>query len=128
MLDNLIDGLKKELNIGNLISSKNPGEYEIAFDENNHIILSQYEGGYLLSCKIASCPRQNTEQFFNLLMAGNLYGQATANSILGLDEEGNNLTLSQELDYNISHKEFMEKIEDFLNVADFWRKKTSEFQ
>lgn len=127
MLENLIEDLGKELQITDKITSKTPGEYTIAFDKENTILLSSFEGGYLVHCSVAPCPKQNKELFYNLVMEGNLFGQASYGAVLGLSEEDNNLTLSLELDYNTSYKEFKEKIEDFLNIADFWRKKASEF-
>jgi len=127
MLDNLIENLKKELDIADLVSSEEPGHFTLNFEENLQINISQVEAGYLLFCAVAPCPKKNTEMYYNLIMEANLFGQATLGAVLGLNEEGSTLTLSRELDYNINSKEFMDTLEDFVNVADFWRKKTSEF-
>ncbi len=128
MLNTLVENFGKSLDINELITTKTPGEYTIAFDTANVITIKQCEGEvYLVSCTIAPCPKQNLDAFYTLLLESNLFGQATLGSILGLNEDGSLLTLSLELDYNTNDKEFREKIEDFLNIADFWRKKVVEF-
>ncbi len=59
-------------------------------------------------------------------MEANLFGIGTRGAAIGLNEDGNVLTLSLELDYNSSYQEFKEKLEDFISVMDFWRKEALE--
>lgn len=128
MLSTLVENLGKKLKMTDSISSKSPNSYTIVFDEANSITISQIEeDGYLVSSILAACPKQNPEALYALLLDSNLFGQATHGAIIGLNQEGNSLTLLQELDYNISDGEFKEKLEDFLNIADFWRQKIAEF-
>lgn len=128
MLSSLIENLGKNLGMTHEISSESPNLYTIAFDEANSLTISQIEGGgYLVSCTLVPCPKEKLEALYAVLLDSNLFGQATRGAVIGLNEEGNNLTLSQELDYNINDREFKEKLEDFLNIADFWRQKISEF-
>jgi hypothetical protein len=55
-------------------------------------------------------------------LEANLFGRGTRNAIIGLTEDGKLLTLSAELDYNSTYKEFKEKLEDFVTILDYWRK------
>jgi hypothetical protein len=127
MLSTLVENLGKNLQMTDSISSKSPHSYTLAFDEANVITISEIEeGGYLVYSLLAPCPKQNPEALYTLLLDSNLFGQATHGAVIGLSEEGNNLTLSQELDYNTNDREFKEKLEDFLNIADFWRQKIAE--
>lgn len=128
MLDSFIETLGKELGIKDQIHLKNDGVYNIQFDASNQIDLSNTRESYFLSCVIAPLPQKETEIFINLVMEGNLFGQATHGAVIGLNEEGNLLTLTEELQYNTTYKEFKEKLEDFLNVADFWRTKAQKFK
>lgn len=128
MLELLIETLGSELNIKEQIRSKDRGGYAIQFDSSNLIEISLAGDIYLLSCLIAPLPEKNAEALISLAMEGNLFGQATHGAVLGLNEEGKLLTLTEELQYNTTYKEFKEKLEDFLNVADFWRAKTEKLQ
>lgn len=128
MLSTLVENLGNNLRMMDSITSKTPDLYTIAFDEANLITIAQIkDGGYLVSCSLVPCPKQNAEALYAVLLDSNLFGQGTRGAVIGLNEDGNALTLSQELDYNINDKEFKEKLEDFLNIADFWRQKASEF-
>jgi hypothetical protein len=61
-------------------------------------------------------------------MEANLFGRGTRGAAIGLNEEGKLLTLSLELDYNNSFKEFKENLEDFISVIDFWRTEASKHE
>ena len=54
-------------------------------------------------------------------MEANLFGRLTRHCALGLTPDGNRLTLSHVIDYNIDYKGFSEVLQDFYNMALFWK-------
>ncbi|WP_068467252.1 type III secretion system chaperone [Candidatus Protochlamydia phocaeensis] len=122
MLDALVRQLGQELEMEDLIVSPEPGHYTVPFDENIEVDLIQSPQSYLFKGVIGACPKNNLEAFLLKAMEANLFGRGTRGAAIGLNGEGNLLTLSLELDYNSSYKDFREKMEDFISVLDFWRK------
>ena len=45
-----------------------------------------------------------------------LFGQGTKGAVLGLSEDGSQLTLTQDIDYNAEYKEFRDTLEDFASI------------
>ncbi len=122
MLDSLVDQLGQDLQMKDLIITTNEGIYTLPFEENIEVRAIQTEHGYLFKGMIGPCPQTNKEAFINKAMEANLFGRGTRNNSIGLTEDGNMLTLSGELDYNSTYREFKEKLEDFVSILDFWRK------
>jgi Tir chaperone protein (CesT) family len=120
MLENWIKQLGQELDITDLITQTEPLHYVIPLN-NYQIRAIPSNQSYLLKGEIGNCPEQNTESFLLKLMEANLFGRGTRGSIIGLNESGKLLTLTYQLDYNRSYKEFKEKLEDFISVLDFWK-------
>jgi hypothetical protein len=98
-----------------------PGIFSLPIEENVSIKLESLTDGFSLRCILCDCPKENPEPFLTEIMDANLYGHLTRNCILGLTEDGNQLTLSRSIDYNVDYKEFSEILQDFYNVALFWR-------
>lgn len=123
MIETMIQQLGRELEMEEVITSPEPGHYIVPFDEGLQIELTQSPlGYYVYRGVIGPYPKKNPEPFTQRLMEMNLFGKGTYGAAIGLNEEGNVLTLCLELDYNSSYKEFRNKLEDFLNVLEFWRK------
>lgn len=122
MLDSLVDQLGQDLQMKDLISSSQEGSYTLPFDENIEVCVTQTPHSYLFKGIVGPCPQINKEAFIAKVMDANLFGRGTRNHAIGLTEDENMLTLSSELDYNSSYKEFKEKLEDFVTILDFWRK------
>ena len=57
--------------------------------------------------------------FLLKVMEANLFGMGTRGGVIGLKEDGKQLTFSIEVDYTISYKDFVERLEDFINVMIF---------
>lgn len=121
MLDTLVQQLGQELQMEEFIVSTAPGAYNLTFDGNIKVDISQTDQSYLFKSPIGPCPKQNLEAFFVKTLEANLFGRGTRGTVIGLNPEGNVLTLSLELDYNSGYRDFREKLEDFVNVLDFWR-------
>ena len=128
MLAKLIDQIGRDLFMEDLITSTENHQYLLPFDNNIEVKAIQLEKNYLLKGIIEKCPKNNTEAFLLRTMEANLFGIGTRGAVIGLNEEGNLLTLSLELDYNSSFKDFKEKLEDFISVIDFWKKEASKHE
>lgn len=122
MLQKLITQLGRDLSMEDLITSSEDRHYLLPFEDEIEVEAVELEKSYLLKGIIGPYPQQNTESFLLKTMEANLFGIGTRGAVIGLNEEGKLLTLSQELDYNCPFKDFKEKLEDFISVIDFWRK------
>ncbi|MBA3816316.1 MAG: type III secretion system chaperone [Parachlamydiaceae bacterium] len=122
MLEKLIENLIPDMELGNTkLASEVPGTYAIPLDDGLTVLISEIPNGISLKCSVAPYPKVHEEIFSTQAMLGNLFGQGTRGATLGLSNDGNTLTLTQIIDYNIDYKEFKELLEDFINAVDFWR-------
>lgn len=128
MLEKLIQQLGRELQMEDLITSNGTNEYTLPFADDIQVAASKFEHSILLKGNIASCPKKNEEAFIIRVLEANLFGAGTRGASIGLKDEGNMLTLSRELDYNSSYKEFTESLEDFISVITFWRNEALKHQ
>lgn len=119
MLERHMESFAKEMDIEHFPSDK--GSYTIPLEDDLSIQLTPTENGFVLYSTIAQVPSESREAFLTKTLHANLFGQGTFGSILGLNELGNLLTLSRNVEYNIDYKGFKEVIEDFINALDFWR-------
>lgn len=103
------------------LASEVPGTYAFPLDDGLTIMISEIPNGLTMKCSVAPYPKVKEEIFSTQAMLGNLFGQGTRGSVLGLTMDGNTLTLTQVVDYNINYKEFRDILEDFINSVDFWR-------
>ncbi len=103
------------------IREEAPGIFVLPTEDNLSIKMEALSQGFSLHCILGNCPKENLEVFFTELMNANLFGHMTRNCVLGLTEEGNQLTLSRAIDYNIEYKGFNEMLEDFYNICLFWK-------
>lgn len=113
--------LSLDLQLDEPITEDPAGIFNVFIDVDFTIQIEFMEGGLSFFCILANCPKENVELFLTELMDANLYGQATRNCILGLTAEGDQLTLSQFNDGDLDYKSFGDRLQDFYNVALFWR-------
>lgn len=121
MLNKIIEQLGEEFNMQDFITSPAPGNYTLLFKNEINIDLIESATDIYITSKIGACPKEGGEALLAKALEVNLFGESSNHGVVGLDRDGNMLTLSQELDYNIDYKKFKEKIEDFLNVIEFWQ-------
>ena len=121
MLDTLIGQLAKDLTMEEAITETEEHHYHLPFDNGNDIEAAEINKSCLLKGTIGGRPEKNAESFLLKVMEANLFGVGTRGAVIGLKEDGKQLTLSLEVDYTISYKDFKEKLEDFISVMDFWR-------
>ena len=90
--------------------------------------LKDLEPGFEMEAKIREIPQKNREELFVFLMRGNLLGQGTGSSRIGIDLNEKFLTLSLGLPYELNYEIFRESIEDFVNFLIYWREEVSKFE
>lgn len=98
--------------------------YTLVLHEDLQVQILETPQGLSLYTKLAPLPKIKEDSFLGRLMYANLFGQATNGAVIGLSENGNYLTLTKVIDYNIEYQEFKDVLEDFLNAAFFWREET----
>lgn len=121
MLEKWIKQLSQELALEELIKSSENHRYQLPIADDIEIEAIELGKSCLLKGIICECPKQNTSSFLLKAMEANLFGVGTREAVIGLNESGKLLTLSLELDYSCSYKDFKEKLEDFVSVINFWR-------
>lgn len=110
------------------IREEAPGIFSLPIEEDVSIKIEALPTGFSLFCDTGNCPQENVELFLTEIMNANLFGQVTRNCVLGLNSDGNRLTVCRSIDYNIDYKEFSELLQDFYNTALFWREQALNFK
>lgn len=128
-LDLAMQELAKELEIEDSFATEVPGVFAIPLDEELILIVSSLpRDGISLKCTLTKIPKKGGEEYVTALLRANLFGEGTDGAILGFDENGEYLTLCQEIDYDIDFPAFRNLIEDFMNSIDFWREETETYR
>src|SRR4051794_20113549 len=121
MLDTHVQKLGQELGMEDQISSPEAGHFRIPLIQNIEVEAFQSPQGHsTFRGTIGPLPQQNGEEFAARTLEANLFGRGTRGAVIGLDEDGNLLTLTMEVDYNETYKEWKERLEDFISVIDYW--------
>ena len=121
MLKTLISQLGKEFEMTAVITEKNGDHFPLPFDNGIVVEASDMKHSNLLKGVIGKRPEKDSEAFLIKIMEANLFGIGNRGGVIGLKEDGKQLTLSFELDRNIPYKDFKEKLEDFISVMSFWQ-------
>lgn len=127
MLDSYMQKLVKEMEIEESLASDVPGVYQFPTDEETTILISEIPRGFELTCSISACPEKKQEEFLTSALFANLFSQGTEGCILGLDAEGEIVTLSRVIDYEIDYQEFRDLLEDFVNTAAQWKEEAAYY-
>ncbi len=96
--------------------------YPIEITKDLEVKIWDLDPGFYFLANIAQCPQEKKEELFIYLMRANLLGQATGRCRIGMDSKEKFLTLSYLIDYELSYIDFKEKLEDFINYTNFWKK------
>lgn len=128
MLEKLLNELGDDLDMKDLIIPSEDKHFHLPFANNITVEVIELQKNYLLKGLIGSCPEHNKEAFLLKAMEANLFGIGTRGAVIGLSDDEKLLTLSRELEYNNSYKNFKEKLEDFVSVIDVWREEALNHQ
>lgn len=121
MLTDHIKNLEKELELEGPLRREAEGVYILPVDEGVEVVINDLAPGYGFHCALSVCPEGDEEPLFTRALLANLMGQGTEGAILGLDEEGQVMTLAFENVRSGDYRCFLNDLEDFLNGVDFWR-------
>jgi hypothetical protein len=125
MIDTFMRQLVHDLELDTTIATAVDGAYTIPMEDDIKITVAALpDGGFFFTSPLGPCPLTNKEQFFTKALHGNLFGQGTHGAVIGLNGEGNLLTLSLVMNYNTDYKDFKDALENFINSMDFWREET----
>ena len=128
MLENFIPQLITDLELPvKSLESKVQGVYTLPMNKDNSIEITDLMTGFILKCQIAPFPKKQEELFVSKVMLANLFGQGTKEAVLSLSRENNFLTLNRLIDRPVNYKEFIETLEDFINVLNFWKEEVILF-
>lgn len=125
MLDQYMEKLSRDMELEGPLKAQIPNVYTIPLEEGFKVTIAETSADHLtLSSTIGTCPTMGKEAFFTQLLLANLLGQGTRGAVLGMDIEANEVTVTQNIDYHVEYKDFRDIVEDFVNIADFWRQET----
>lgn len=121
MLDELIHNLLKEIELNKEPSKIDLSTYQIELTPNLSILIKSMDPGYYFQMALCPIPEMEAEMLFISLMEANLFGQGTGGGILGISLDGKTLVFSKKILQDLNYQEFKDKIEEFINYAEFWR-------
>jgi len=126
-MSDLIKKLCENFDIEMPIKAKDKS-YLIEIIDGVEIKLWDLDPGFYFHCNLDKPPEKKREAFFIYLMRANVLGQGTGGARIGMDEKEKFLTLSYNIDYEVTYIEFKEKIEDFVNYINFWRDEITKYK
>ena len=119
--------LVNEMEIEDSLASDVPGVYQFPVDEETTILITEIPRGFEFTCNVSACPEKKLEEFFTSALFANLFSQGTEGCVLGLDAEGEMVTLSRTVDYEVDYQEFRDMLEDFVNTVGQWKEETAYY-
>jgi hypothetical protein len=120
VLEEHIERLQKDLELKEPLGTEGEG-YSLLLDETR-LTISEASSGFQLDANLGELPHDQQENFFSKMLRGNLFFQATGGSVLGLNDMGTHIMLRYYFPYKASYRDFKERLEDFINTIDFWKK------
>jgi hypothetical protein len=125
----LIDFLKKLCQELSIELPRLNAEKVYPFRLGNEVVLMQdLDPGVSFQAKICEAPEKKREELFMFLQRANLLGQGTGGARIGVTQDGNFLTLSLGLPYELNDQIFKEKLEIFINYLIYWRDAIRKFE
>ncbi len=124
MLDSVLRDLEKHLGITPVKGSNEmKGFHLLEISGNFEVWVKELDPGVYFHAKIASTfiPRDR-EAFYIYLMKANFLGQGTGGAAIAIDPDEKFLTLSLSIAYEVNYKLFRDKLEEFVNYLEYWRK------
>jgi hypothetical protein len=126
MLEEFAAKLTKDLELKEPLTMVD-GSCALLLDETT-VTISEAQAGFQLTASLGEPPSEQIELFMGKMLRGNLFAQATSGSILGLDETGAKIILRYYQPTKSTYRDFKDKLEDFLNMIDFWKQEIASHQ
>jgi|GEM_PF-1609380 Tir chaperone protein (CesT) family len=128
-LKQFVEQLTNDLSLEQALEAKEDGSYSLRLEPDLDVVLRENnEKNIQIQAILADLPQVQTEEFMLRMVTANLLGRETGGSALGLDAEGKKVILIDFLSEHEPYRAFYEKLEEFLNYAEAWRRETVEFQ
>lgn len=128
MLKQFIELLSRDLGFSEPLVPEEDGSYLLLIEPQLEISLRENpDSGITLFVPLGFLPSERRDEFLRYAMTSNLLGKETGGGILGLDNEGKQMTFTQFLPQQLTYKEFHHFLEDFVNYAESWRMEIAQF-
>lgn len=127
-LDELVKKLCEEMELEGSLRTEVPGVFALPIDEGVDVNMTTLTGGGVsFTCTFGARPHENVEEFVTQALLANLLGNGTYNAVLGLDENGEKLRLSRDVETPLNYEQFHNILEDFINSIDFWTEEAQSY-
>lgn len=130
-LEPLMEQLFEELEMGPLsdkdVIEKNPLTFTVELDEELTLSLKEGESGFYMHAAVTAPFPEKEPEVYQRVMEANLFGSETRGSRLGLESEGNMITLSCDMPKKMDYTAFRNSVEDFTNVVHYWREEIAKY-
>ena len=130
-LEKLLQQQAKQEKIKDLTLDKN-GICRLLVDGKHSIVLEKSIDKksfymYAIVCSL-QCNEQQKRSIFTQALSGNLFQKETGTAVLGLDEDTNNIILSEHIEeHSIDFQSYYHKLENFVSTLVYWQQKIEKF-
>lgn len=107
-----------EMEMGPLYEKISEKEFLLLFEEKNTSLIISGDS-FILLRNLEEIPKEESESLCAYLLYANFLGQGTGYSCLSLREDMQTIALNMLISYEVTYKNFLEIIEEFVNYADF---------
>lgn len=128
VLGEFMKQLSYEMGLDGAVEAEMSGVYLLPLGEGLQVVISLEEGRLSFTAELCDCPTIKREQFLQEMMYGNLFGQGTADALLGLTKDGKKLTLARHVEHAVNYEQFSELLQDFIDIIDFWVDQAKNYQ
>ena len=128
ILYDAIRELIREVDLPKSIADERGGVYRFPMDETTEVEIRDVPPGFVLFCKFAENVDKKLEEWYIHVLSSGTFGKATSGAILGLTNDGKQLTLTFPFEYPFVYKEFRDHLEEFFNTIDYWKEERDLFQ
>ena len=125
-IDEYMKSFAKEIGLTTPFKQSYPGVYVFSLDEST-VSVSDKNGAVALSASFGPIPGKK-EALYTDLLSGDLFYQGTRGAAMGLLNDSNKIVVKKTIDRDLSDREFLEEMEDFLNTLETWKARAEGFR
>ena len=129
MLSEFMTQLQKEAEMKRPFEMEGTNICHIPLSEEQIITIEEAPEGLHFEVKITELPEgEKGSAFLKQLLLANLMGQGTHGATLGLTEDGKQMILRRTCQEHLSYRDFIDRLEDFINIIDFWQEEVNNLK